>query len=130
MAPAVVIQTPSRRDAMCWNNEDELYKGMCDVIVDVGGYCLADVAVPNNDEGKTVRFLATAGRDDGYFAGASISWGDGPLSKGPTGAARVPREAICKNGWPRTLLTFPPCLRDKEDIQFFVSLITTRADSN
>lgn len=68
-------------------SEDELYKGMCDVIVDVGGYCLADVAVPNNDKGKTVRFLATAGRDDGYFAGASISWGDGPLSKGPTGAA-------------------------------------------
>ena len=29
---------------------------------------------------------------------------------------------ICKNGWPRNLRNFPPCLHDKEGIRFFSSL--------
>ena len=68
-------------------SEDELYKGICNIIVGVGGYCLADVAVPNHDEGKTVRFLAIAGRGEDYLADAKISWDAGPRSIGPTGTA-------------------------------------------
>jgi PAS domain S-box-containing protein len=68
-------------------SEEVLFQGMCDVIVGVGGYRLAGVAIPNRDAGKTVRVVATAGTDLGYLAQAAISWGDGPQGMGPTGAA-------------------------------------------
>ena len=68
-------------------SEDELFRDMCRILVEDGGYRLANVAVPNHDEGKTIRFLTIAGEDDGYLAGTHISWGSGPQSIGPTGTA-------------------------------------------
>lgn len=68
-------------------SEDELLTGMCEVIVGVGGYRMADVAVANHDAGKTVSFRAIAGHEDGYLAGAALSWGDVPRGRGPTGSA-------------------------------------------
>jgi PAS domain S-box-containing protein len=67
--------------------EAELYDGMCRVLIDVGGYRLAHVAVPRSDPGKTVEIVASAGHADGYLDGLTLSWGDGPLSRGPTGSA-------------------------------------------
>ncbi len=67
-------------------SEAEVFQEMCEVLVQLGGYCLTHIAAPNHDAGKTVRFLAVAGVDDGYLAQAAISWGDGPRSKGPTGS--------------------------------------------
>ena len=67
--------------------EVDLYHEMCEILVHLGGYRLACVSAPNNDAGKTVRFLAIAGVDDGYLAQAAVSWGDGPRSTGPTGGA-------------------------------------------
>ncbi len=67
--------------------EQELFQGMCEVLVQIGGYRLAVVAVPNSDAGKTVSFLAVAGVDDGYLAQAAITWGEGPHARGPTGGA-------------------------------------------
>ncbi|SKA30798.1 PAS domain S-box-containing protein [Enhydrobacter aerosaccus] len=67
--------------------EEELYRGMCDAIVDIGGYRMADVALANHDAQKTVTFAAIAGADEGYLATANISWGEGPRAMGPTGTA-------------------------------------------
>jgi PAS domain S-box-containing protein len=67
--------------------EVDLYHEMCEILVHLGGYRLACVSAPNNDAGKTIRFLAIAGVDDGYLAQAAVSWGDGPRSTGPTGGA-------------------------------------------
>lgn len=67
--------------------ETELFQEMCEILVQLGGYRMADVAVPNNDAGKTVSFLAIAGADDGDLAQAGITWGEGPRSVGPTGGA-------------------------------------------
>lgn len=67
--------------------EADLYQEMCEILVHLGGYRLACVSAPNNDAGKTVRFLATAGADDGYLAQAALSWGDSSRSTGPTGVA-------------------------------------------
>ncbi|MDP1750025.1 MAG: GAF domain-containing protein, partial [Reyranella sp.] len=67
--------------------ETELFQEMCEVLVQVGGFRMANVAMPNSDADKTFRFLAIAGFEDGYLALAAISWGEGPRSKGPTGSA-------------------------------------------
>lgn len=67
--------------------ESDLYKEMCEILVQLGGYRLACVSAPNIDAGKTIRFLAIAGFDDGYLAQAAVSWGDSPRSTGPTGGA-------------------------------------------
>jgi PAS domain S-box-containing protein len=67
--------------------EDDLYQEMCEILVQLGGYRLACISAANNDAGKTIRFLAIAGADDGYLAQAAVSWGDGPRSTGPTGGA-------------------------------------------
>lgn len=67
--------------------EAELYQGMCAALVEIGGYRLANVALANDEPGKTVRFAAIAGLDDGYLDQTRITWGEGPRSKGPTGAA-------------------------------------------
>jgi len=65
----------------------EIYQEICEVLVQFGGYRLASIATPNDDAGKTVRFVAIAGSDDGYLAQTAITWGDGARSRGPTGAA-------------------------------------------
>lgn len=67
--------------------EAELFQEMCEVLVQLGGYRLGCVAAPNSDAGKTIRFLAVAGADDGYLDQAAISWDEGPRSAGPTGGA-------------------------------------------
>lgn len=67
-------------------SEAEVFQEMCEVLVQLGGYSLAHVSTPNHDAGKTVRFVAVAGVDDGYLTQAAISWGDGPRAKGPTGS--------------------------------------------
>ncbi len=67
--------------------ETELYQGMCNALVEIGGYRLVDIALANDDPGKTVRFAAIAGHNDGYLEQTRISWGEGPRSRGPTGAA-------------------------------------------
>ena len=67
-------------------SEADIYQEICEVLVQLGGYRMADVATPNDDDGKSVRFVTVAGIDDGYLAQSAISWGGGPRSKGPTGA--------------------------------------------
>ena len=65
----------------------ELLQGICEVLVQFGDYRMANVAIPNGDPDKTVRFVAIAGFEDGYLDAAALSWGEGPRSKGPTGTA-------------------------------------------
>jgi len=68
-------------------SEAEMYGQICEVVVHQAGYRMADVAMPNDDPGRSVRFIAVAGADNGYLAQAGITWGDGPRGRGPTGAA-------------------------------------------
>ena len=67
--------------------EKDLFQGICDALVEIGGYRLADVALANDDADKSIRFVAIAGHDDGYLDHTRISWGEGPRSRGPTGSA-------------------------------------------
>ena len=68
-------------------SETDLYEQICEILVHQASYRMANIAAPNDDAGRTVRYLAIAGADDAYLARAAISWGDGPRSHGPTGTA-------------------------------------------
>lgn len=68
-------------------NEDELFDETCRILIDDGGYRLADVAVPMHDERKSIRFVTVAGPAAGYVADIDITWGAGPHGVGPTGTA-------------------------------------------
>ena len=68
-------------------DEQTLLDDVCRIICDVGGYRMAWVGVAEQDEDKSVRPVASAGFDDGYLAGARISWADTERGRGPTGTA-------------------------------------------
>jgi response regulator RpfG family c-di-GMP phosphodiesterase len=55
--------------------------------VDIGGYHMAWVGVPEQDAAKTVRPVARYGHDEGYLEAASVTWADGERGHGPTGTA-------------------------------------------
>ena len=68
-------------------DEEEVYRQLCRVMVELGDYRLAAVAIPSHDLGTTIRVLAFAGADDGYLSGLDTGWGEGLKSKDPTRSA-------------------------------------------
>ncbi len=66
-------------------DEDELYREMCRVIVEVGGYRMAWLGVAENDEERTIRPAAFAGHEAGYLSQMKMSWADNPWGRGPAG---------------------------------------------
>lgn len=67
--------------------ESEIFDQMCTSLVEFGDYRLVAIAVADDDPGKTVRFPAIAGANDGYLAHAHISWNDEPTGNGLMGRA-------------------------------------------
>jgi GAF domain-containing protein len=63
----------------------DLYNRICDVVVGIGGYCLAWIGLAENDTGKTVRPVAYSGFNSDYMESINISWADVPSGRGPTG---------------------------------------------
>jgi len=66
-------------------DEIELYRAMCRVIVEFGGYRMAWIGLVEHDEEKSVRPVAQAGHEAGYLAVARISWADTVYGRGPSG---------------------------------------------
>lgn len=64
-----------------------LFQSVCQVVVKVGGYGLAWVGLAEDDDSRSVRIMACAGKDADYAAGLEVRWDDSPLGCGPTGAA-------------------------------------------
>jgi two-component system cell cycle sensor histidine kinase/response regulator CckA len=69
------------------STEEELFAGVCRVIVETGGYRMCWVGVAENDERKTVRPVAHHGFEDGYLEAIEVVWADVPTGRGPTGTA-------------------------------------------
>jgi len=67
--------------------EDSLYHQTCQLIVELGGYCMAWIGLAEDDPGKTVRPVAYAGNDGDYLQQAKITWADTERGRGPTGTA-------------------------------------------
>ncbi|MBZ5668906.1 MAG: GAF domain-containing protein [Acidobacteriia bacterium] len=67
--------------------EPELVKTVCRILVEEGGYCLAWVGYAEQDEAKTVRPVGRAGFQQGYLETVNITWADAERGRGPTGTA-------------------------------------------
>ncbi len=88
-----------RRRMMQAQGEVQLLEEVCKVLVEQGGYRMAWVGHPLNDEAKQVKPVAFAGFFDGYLDGSNISWGDNEGGKGPVGVAiRSRQPAIFVDG--------------------------------
>lgn len=68
-------------------DEQALLSQICEAIVDVGGYRLAWVGFPQQDEEKSFRIAAHAGDDRGYLQRLRVGWGDDVYGHGPAGEA-------------------------------------------
>ncbi len=68
-------------------SQEELYTGVCRVLVEAGGYRMAWVGLRQDDDRRTVLPVARAGDDDGYLDQAAVVWADVPEGRGPTGTA-------------------------------------------
>ncbi|MRR51586.1 MAG: PAS domain S-box protein [Rhodocyclaceae bacterium] len=68
-------------------DEQTLLNEVCRIICDEAGYRVAWVGYADHDEARTVRRVASAGIDDGYFAEARITWSDTDRGRGPAGTA-------------------------------------------
>jgi two-component system, cell cycle sensor histidine kinase and response regulator CckA len=75
-------------------SEQELLDEICDVIVRLGGYRMAAIAFAEQDEEKTLRPVARAGVDAGYFENIQITWSDSSSGRGPAGTA-VRENRVC-----------------------------------
>ncbi len=79
-------------------DEISLLRDVCRIIVDVGGYYMAWIGFAEHDEEKSVRPVAFAGHEDGYFRLVKITWADTELGRGPTGRAiRTGKPAFAEN---------------------------------
>lgn len=69
------------------DNELDLLSRICRLAVESGGYLMAWVGFPEQDEKKTVRPVAESGYEEGYLDHADITWADDERGRGPTGTA-------------------------------------------
>jgi len=78
--------------------EQELLYGVCGILLKEGGYRMAWVGYAEQDTGKSVRPVASAGFEDGYLESAQITWADAERGRGPTGRAiRTGEPSIARN---------------------------------
>ncbi len=67
-------------------SEQWLLQEICRIAVDIGGYCMGWVGFAEQDEARTIRPIAHAGREDGYLAEIRVSWDETkPEGCGPAG---------------------------------------------
>ena len=82
------LETLTRSNQVLVHAQEELslLAATCQVIVDTGGFALAWVGYAESGDAQTVQPIAAAGLTD-YLKKVTISWGDNPLGRGPTGTA-------------------------------------------
>lgn len=69
------------------DDEQTLLIDICRLAVEFGGYRMAWVGYPENDELKTIRPVAQCGYEHGFLDNIKISWDDNEWGRGPTGTA-------------------------------------------
>lgn len=78
--------------------EQDLLQNICRVLVETGGYRMAWVGYPLNDENKSIRPAAYYGTDENYLNSINITWSDDERGKGPAGkAVRTGLPVICQD---------------------------------
>jgi PAS domain S-box-containing protein len=83
----LTILTECRQILIHANDEINLLREICQVLVQKIGYRLVWIGFAEADAQKTVRPVAQAGAEANYLANVTISWGDNQWGQGPTGRA-------------------------------------------
>jgi len=79
-------------------DETELLQAICRLVVEAGGYRMAWVGFPMQDEARSVRPVAHAGFEAGYLEVANITWADTERGRGPSGTSvRTGQPVIARN---------------------------------
>jgi len=94
------LQLLSQANAVIINaqEEGELIRRICHLIVENAGYLMAWVGYTEDDAEKHVRPVAQYGFEDGYLDSIKITYDDSAHGKGPTGTAiRTGRRSVLKN---------------------------------
>ena len=79
-------------------DEDDLFRELCRIIVETGGFRMAWVGLALPDETKSVRPAAWHGIEDGYLENLGITWADTERGRGPVGTAiRTGRPVVCRD---------------------------------
>nr|WP_283245640.1 EAL domain-containing protein [Acidiphilium multivorum] len=77
---------------------EALFKAACELAVDVGGYNICWVGLAENDQERSIRVVASAGRDKDYVEQLRLSWADTPEGRGPSGTSiREGRQSSCSD---------------------------------
>ncbi len=69
------------------DDEHTLLADICQLAVEFGGYRMAWVGYPENNELKSIRPVAQCGYEHGFLDSIRISWDDNEWGRGPTGTA-------------------------------------------
>jgi PAS domain S-box-containing protein len=73
-------------------DEKELLRDVCRIVVEAGGYALAWVGYAREGDTKQVEAQAQWGEGNGYVENLDLTWGDDGPGRGPTGSAIRSRE--------------------------------------
>jgi PAS domain S-box-containing protein len=88
----------SNQAMMQAKDEAQYLQEVCRIIVKDCGHAMVWVGFAENDQGRTVRPVASAGFEEGYLQTLNITWADTELGRGPTGTAiRTGKPSMCKN---------------------------------
>ena len=68
-------------------SESQFLDQTCKALVETGGFRLAWIGIPQEDELKAIAVVARYGVDQGYLDAAHITWSDTPRGRGATGTA-------------------------------------------
>lgn len=79
--------------------EPELLERICRIAAETGGYWMAWVGYAQDDEARSIKPMAYAGAEEGYFSEIKISWNEkDPLGQGPAGQViRTGRAVFCRD---------------------------------
>lgn len=91
-------------------DEQQLLRDMCGVIVESGGYRAAWIGYAEQDEAKTIRLRAHHGLDEAMVQGMDLTWADNPAGQWPmarairTGQPQISgdleSEPVVRRHWP------------------------------
>jgi len=87
------------KKATTWDNDEfELLRKICRILVALGGYRLAWVGYANHDEEKSVKPVAHWGYEEGYLNSLKVCWDESIYGQGPAGTTiRTGQTVIVQN---------------------------------
>lgn len=84
---AMRVLSASNQALVRSTGESCLFHAICGAVTAAGGYPLSWIGFAEDDERKSVRVAAAAGRDLTYLHSLDVTWADEPQGRGPVGTS-------------------------------------------